>query len=504
VRIEGYLYPRGDELTSAVWDTMALFDVPLLRDIDYSGKIEEFLPASAVLVNHRTRTDPVSVMTALYYWNEEVVVCRNIVSPQASEDENTKSAFQRLARINLLALMEELTGRNPSPWGILRGVRPTKIPHKMLDRGLSIGAVLARLEQQYALSISKAQLLGEISLRQRPFLLSREQAKKLVSVYVGIPYCPSRCLYCSFPAQVLPSDQLKVEGFLQALMMDIDAAAKIIAKYDLKVQNIYVGGGTPTSLANKDFERVLERITFAFAGPKLEEFTVEAGRPDSIDEMKILAMRTVGVNRVSINPQTMQEKTLKLIGRRHSSQDIIEMLEKIRYSGIPIVNMDIIVGLPGEGVQEMTSTMEQLTDLAPDNLTVHTLAIKKGSLLKETRGEYILPGEDMAVNMLNIASSYARSWGMVPYYLYRQKYMTGNLENVGYCNPGKESIYNIQIIEERQTIIGVGPAAATKAVNPGEWRLTSSYHPKDLATYINKIENCLERRATLLAGLFES
>ncbi|MDR3564408.1 MAG: coproporphyrinogen dehydrogenase HemZ, partial [Negativicutes bacterium] len=207
---------------------------------------------------------------------------------------------------------------------------------------------------------------------------------------------------------------------------------------------------------------------------------------------------------VSVNPQTMQEKTLKLIGRRHSVRDIILVLEKIRQQGNLSVNMDIIVGLPGEGAQELTDTMAQIAHLAPDNLTVHTLAIKKGSLLKGDRQGFTLPGEETVARMLAIADGCAREWGMVPYYLYRQKYMTGNLENVGYARPGSEGIYNIQIIEERQTILGIGPNAATKAVNARDLQLRSSYMPKDLGTYNLQLEKFLDRRQQLLANLFTS
>jgi oxygen-independent coproporphyrinogen-3 oxidase len=295
-----------------------------------------------------------------------------------------------------------------------------------------------------------------------------------------------------------------VEAFLQALYLDIEAAAKLIARHGLEVESIYVGGGTPTSLPSDDFSQVLDWIVSAFSGAALREFTVEAGRPDSIDAVKINSMKKAGVGRISVNPQTMQEKTLKLIGRKHTVHDIMEILEKIRYVGIPTVNMDIIVGLPGEEEADITSTLEQIASLEPENLTVHTLAIKKGSLLKDKQVEYHLPEEKTVTNMLAIADGYTRKWGMVPYYLYRQKYMVGNLENIGYAKAGQESIYNIQIIEERQTIIGIGPAAATKAVNPGNWRLESSYHPKDLKTYVNNIYTCLERRETLLARLFTS
>jgi oxygen-independent coproporphyrinogen III oxidase len=495
MKIDFYLYPQNDELTKAVGEAMALYAI---RACAGTG-------GSNIVVRNRTFAGPLRVVTEieglnaageLQLWEE--------VSPAAQADESPRAAARRLAQLNILALLMKLTGRTPGPWGILRGVRPGKLAHRFFDQGLPLDAVATRMQDYYGVTRAKAELIAGISLRQRPFLLSPEAAKKTVSIYIGIPFCPSRCLYCSFPGYVLPAHRAGVEPFLAALEKDIRAAAEEVAGYGLSVQTVYIGGGTPTSLAAADFERLLTVIRQAFISPVTREFTVEAGRPDTVEDAKIAAMCRAGVDRVSINPQTMQEKTLKLIGRRHTVHDIILVLEKIRSAKIPIVNMDIIVGLPGEDEGHLADTMDRIAGLAPDNLTVHTLAIKKGSLLKNGQEGFELPKEGVAARMLSIADGCARKLGMVPYYLYRQKYMADNLENVGYTLPGRECLYNIQTIEERQTIIGVGPAATTKAVRPGDWRLTSWYMPKDLRTYINHLDQFLDRRHQLLANLFES
>jgi oxygen-independent coproporphyrinogen-3 oxidase len=346
-------------------------------------------------------------------------------------------------------------------------------------------------------------LLTDIAVRQRPFLARpQSQLNKLVSVYIGIPFCPSRCLYCSFPAYVLPKDRQSVVAFIEALHVDMKDAAAEIALHGLSVQNVYIGGGTPTSLDEGDFLTLLETVRQLFVGEETVEFTVEAGRPDSINRAKIAAMEQSGVTRISVNPQSMQEKTLKLIGRMHSVQDIINIFGEIRQTGQFIVNMDLIAGLPGETEMDFQDTLEQIRRLQPDNLTVHTLAMKKGSRLSLSPSLYVLPDRQQTVGMLRRAADFAYSMNMQPYYLYRQKHMTGNLENIGYAMPGRECLYNIQVMEERQTIIGIGLTATTKAVDTRTMHLERCYNPKDLATYIRDIGKYCKLRRGLLSKLF--
>ncbi|MDT8901031.1 coproporphyrinogen dehydrogenase HemZ [Anaeroselena agilis] len=501
MKVNGYYLPAADDgLAGAVADAATLFSIPA-AGVLAGGDIDALLPADAVFIrNTVTGGADKAVVTEVFFRREDGALgCHTRRAREG--DEEAAAAAQRLVRLNLLAILKLITGRNPGPWGILRGVRPIKIVHRLLDNGLSLGQAADRLAADYAVEPDKARLIAAIGLRQRPFLHSGREGRRLVSVYVGVPYCPSRCLYCSFPANVLPADHAKVAAFLSALETDIAAAADLIARRGLAAETVYIGGGTPTSLGDADFARLLEKVRGAFVSAATREFTVEAGRPDCITDNKVSAMATSGVTRVSVNPQTMQEKTLKLIGRNHTVRDIIVMFRKIRSAGIPIINMDIIAGLPEETERDMAATMADIAALAPDNITVHTLAIKRGSRLAAGCDGVALPDERTTAAMMAIAADGARAMGQLPYYLYRQKYMTGNLENVGYALPGAECIYNIQIIEERQTIIGVGPAAATKAV-AADYRLDSCYNPKDVATYIANIDHYIRRREELLAALF--
>lgn len=404
-----------------------------------------------------------------------------------------------LIRLNLFRLLCEITGSNPNPWGILSGVRPGKVVHRMLDANIVPNAIVDSLTTDFALRPDKARLVTEVALWQRPFLLNTEQTRSRVSIYIGIPFCPTRCLYCSFPAYVLPCDE-EVDRFLQTLFAEMVAAHESLERLGLSVDTVYVGGGTPTSLPASSFDALLNRTVELFAAGA-KEFTVEAGRPDSLSDEKINALARYGVTRVSVNPQTMQQKTLKLIGRMHSIQDIINVFGKIRLVNIPVVNMDIIAGLPGETLDDMSDTLRQICDLSPDNLTVHTLALKRGSRLSETVDRYSAPDADMTAKMLGNAAEAAEELGMKPYYLYRQKKMAGNLENVGYSIPGKECVYNIQVIEERQTIIGIGPAATTKVLRPGG--LTNFFHPKDILTYIKTLDDRISRRDRLLDAAWD-
>jgi len=500
VKIEIYYLAAGaEEFAAAAAEAAALFGLSS-GGVLAAGDIAAVLPADAVLIsNELPAAAKTTVITTVHYWREPGVLGSR--SERETTAEAGPAAVRRLVQLNLRKLLGRLTGRDPGPWGILRGVRPAKIIHRLLDEGLPPAAVIDRFMTDYAVTADKARLITAIALRQRPFLAPCGVSRRQVGVYIGVPYCPSRCLYCSFPGYVLPADRAKAAAFFAALTADIAAAGALMARHGLAAQTVYLGGGTPTCLDEEDFRRLLGLIRRAFIREAGCEFTVEAGRPDTVTDGKIAAMLAAGVGRVSVNPQTMQEKTLKLIGRNHSVRDIIDVFKKIRAAGLPVINMDIIAGLPGEDEADMADTVARVAALAPDNLTVHTLAIKRGSLLAADPGAAVLPDEATTAGMLAIAADGAHRMGLAPYYLYRQKYMTGNLENIGYARPGTECIYNIQIIGERQTIIGVGPAAGTKAV-AADFRLASCYNPKDLDAYTKNIDRYTRRRDDLIAGLF--
>ena len=391
------------------------------------------------------------------------------------------------------------------PWGILTGVRPAKIVHRLLDQGEAPDSIQRYLQSRYGVSVGKASLLTEVAVNNHRFVPTPadcEQERRKVSLYLGIPYCASRCVYCSFPSALLPADEGQIVSLLQAIGQDIQAVVKLLSTCGLSPQSLYIGGGTPTCLPEKQFGQLLGWIRDAFDIPSLKEFTVEAGRPDSIDEAKLRLMREVGVTRVSVNPQTLQQRTLDRIGRRHRAGQTFSALRLVRDAGFRFVNMDLIAGLPGETPADLQSSLAQVLAHHPENITVHTLAIKRGAELRDCFDSAGLPEPRMVQEMVELSAAMIRAGGWSPYYLYRQKNSPGNMENVGYSKPGAECIYNIDIIEERRTIIGMGPSAASKAVCPEEWRLDSCHFPKDIPTYVKRIAELAAKRDQLIMNLF--
>ena len=438
---------------------------------------------------------------------------------EGAGDEREAAAMHRLIKLNLYHIFRRYLGAEEAPWGILHGVRPTKIVHRWI-RGLrqagsfarpsmqegEPGAepqtcIIDRLMSDYACSREKAELIVPMAFRQLPFLETSDD--KTVSIYVGIPFCLTRCLYCSFPAHILPGEK-KLREFMQVFRRDLESVREAVARFGFKVQNIYVGGGTPTSLPDNFFAEMLEMVYNAFYGSDTAEFTVEAGRPDSITPGKIAAMRRLQVSRVSVNPQTMQQRTLQLIGRQHTPEAVVEMYHALRAAGIRHINMDLILGLPGETAEDVGDTLARVTALEPDDITLHALAIKRGSRLKLLMDErhVSLPGDAETRRMSEVALGFMKRCGYLPYYLYRQGYMAGDLENIGCARPGAEGMYNIQIMEEHQTIIGIGGSATTKVVDPVTSRLRSVFNAKDLATYLRDIDVYIEKRKQLLEEIY--
>ena len=418
----------------------------------------------------------------------------------AEADEKPGAAAHRLIKLNLYHIFRQKFSLLPAPWGILHGVRPTKIVHRYIEQGMTAEQIVQRLQRDYEVSTEKAGSITKLAFKQRAFLATSDE--RTVSIYVGIPFCLSRCLYCSFPAYVLPPEA-KLLQFLTVLHKDLLAAKAAIEKHHLKVQTIYIGGGTPTSLPDEHFNTLLDWVYDSFYGDTTVEFTVEAGRPDSITSAKIASMLRHKVDRVSVNPQTMQAKTLKRIGRNHTPEAIIEMFQQFRAAKMKHINMDLIIGLPGETPADVADTMQKVIALQPDDITLHALALKKGSKLKLHLEEIELPDDAAAQEMFAIALQYVEKLKLEPYYLYRQGYMSGQLENVGCSRPGAESMYNIQIMEEHQSIIGIGGAATTKVIHPVTKRLQTSFNAKDLTTYLNCVDKYIEKRSALLDEAFD-
>ncbi|WHH59068.1 coproporphyrinogen dehydrogenase HemZ [Petroclostridium sp. X23] len=378
------------------------------------------------------------------------------------------------------------------PWGTLTGIRPTKIVHHLMEQQKTDQEIKKILSERYAVTAQKIDLALEVAKNELKIL--KKSAPDAVAVYIGIPFCPTRCLYCSFVSNSVHRAQKLIEPYMDALIKEIEYTKTIIDKLNWKVESVYIGGGTPTVLAPEMMDRLLFTLFQQLDLTKVKEFTIEAGRPDTIDRQKLLTIRNYPVNRISINPQTMHKETLKTIGRCHSPEDIVRSFELARELGFSNINMDVIAGLPDETVEMYEDTLNRIQHMAPENITVHTMSIKRASRLNEKKDEYAITQAKAVHRMLDFTHRFMKDNTMLPYYMYRQKNILGNLENVGYCKPGYECIYNIQIMEERQSIIALGCGGVTKLVNQRENRIDRIFNVKDVEEYIQRIDEMLERK----------
>jgi coproporphyrinogen dehydrogenase HemZ len=403
-------------------------------------------------------------------------------------------------RIGIFLFLKEITGED-YPWGTLIGIRPSKIALKLMEDH-SDEEVLEYFRHHNLASGSKAKLCMEVARNEKKYVALDN---KRISVYVGMPFCPTKCLYCSFTSNPAGENKGLVDDYLKALFYEIDRTGEYIKEKGLKIQCVYFGGGTPTAVTDEQFDSVMNKIYSRFVeGGRIEEFTVECGRPDSLNESKMLIMKKYGVRRISINPQTMNDETLKLIGRNHSAEDIREKFSMARRIGFDSINMDMIVGLPYEGPEHVERTCREILRLKPDNLTVHGLSVKRGSRLYEkiiNKDSYNPPGQEEVMEMFRQTRQLADNLGMKPYYMYRQKNMVGNMENIGYSAQDKDGIYNIQMIEERQTIIACGADGVTKLIYHDEGRIDRFPNLKDIREYNSRIEEMVEKKIDLLNTL---
>ena len=383
------------------------------------------------------------------------------------------------------------TGRT-LPWGSLTGIRPTKIALSRLMERWREEDIRSFMKETYMASDEKIDLCIEIGAREKALLAPLDYERGW-SLYVGIPFCPTTCLYCSFTSYPVGKWKGRMEEYLSALFKEMEYTAGRMEGRPL--DTIYIGGGTPTSLEAEELDRLLSRMEQLFDTGHALEFTVEAGRPDSITREKLAVLRSHGITRISINPQTMNQKTLDLIGRRHTVEMVKEKFLLAREMGFDNINMDLIIGLPGEGMEELSHTLEEIRALSPDSLTVHSLALKRAARLKLEWDQYVDLGMVNTQEMIDLTARFARELGMEPYYLYRQKNMAGNFENVGYARPGKACIYNILIMEEMQTIAACGAGTTTKVVFPQENRRERCENVKEVEQYISRIDEMLERKA---------
>lgn len=409
-----------------------------------------------------------------------------------SDRADTKNRLKQ----NLYELLSGETGKK-LPWGTLTGIRPTKIPMKFLEEGKSREEIRGYMKETYFTSDEKIELSIDIAERELA-LLSGIDYENGYSLYIGIPFCPTTCLYCSFTSYPLTSWAKRVDSYLDVLEKEIDfVAVKFAGKH---LNSIYIGGGTPTTLEPYQLDRLIRKIKCRFDLSECLEFTVEAGRPDSITREKLEVLRGHGISRISINPQTMKQETLKLIGRHHTVEQTIESFHMARELGFDNINMDLIMGLPEETLDDVHRTMEQIAELAPDNLTVHSLALKRAARLNMFKEDYKNYKMVNTQEHMDLVADYAKEMGLAPYYLYRQKGMAGNLENVGYAAPHKAGVYNVLIMEEKQTIVALGAGSITKRVYP-DGRIERCENVKDVALYIERIDEMIERKRRLFTDL---
>lgn len=411
-----------------------------------------------------------------------------------------KSRWRHKLKLQLFKALATIYQERQDEWGILSGVRPIKLVQMLMAKGLYGEELREHLETEYLLSPAKIELAIQIANCENA-ILSKYQSKNNIAVYVGVPYCNSKCTYCSFPSGLLPENALDTELFLQTIEQDVKDVIQLANECGLNISSLYIGGGTPTSFSDThfaDFINILRPLTNSLG---LQEFTFEAGRVDSLTEHKLELLQDIGITRISLNPQTFNDATLQKVGRNHTVQEFECWYEYVRTNFEWQINMDIILGLPSETLVEVEYTLNKVAQLAPDSLTVHVLAFKKDSTLFS---EYQAYYQDNAVvaQMLNMAKQTAAKMQLVPYYLYRQGYILGNLENIGYAKLDCSSLYNIMIMREQHTIIGIGPSSKTKLV-AADNKIETFFMPKNVHTYIEKQTDSFAKRKKMLLQSLE-
>ena len=495
IQVDWNIYYTGQVYKQEIEKIFALFydDFQVnVYPLEERGKV---LPTGKDLIIEVDNEEFIEAKVMLLRKNEDSIRYSHRTSHDEKDPIEIRKRLKRTVSYSLLKVLEEYTGME-QPWGILTGIRPTKLYHSFLQEGRSPEEAAEVLRDERLVSAEKTELLQAIAHRQLQVLPDLYQLNdKEVSLYIGIPFCPTKCAYCTFPAFSIQGQKKWVEPFLSALQEEIRQIGKWLHEKEKGITSIYFGGGTPTSLEAGQMEQLFQTLYESMpAMDQVREFTVEAGRPDTITEEKLEMMKKWKVDRISINPQSFTQKTLDAIGRHHTVEETIEKYELARSYGFTNINMDLIIGLPGETRHELLHSLEQADLLRPESLTVHTLSFKRASEMTQNREKYPVAGREEIHWMMNKVQSWTQEKGYVPYYLYRQRNILGNLENVGYSLPKKENMYNIIIMEEKQTILGLGCGATSKIFPPGTHKMIRWPNPKEPRYYVDHFQEMIENK----------
>ena len=424
--------------------------------------------------------------------------CSEIFDKDHSNDSHRRETKNVLKKL-LYRLMAKDTGTQ-LPWGNLTGIRPAKIPGMMLEQGISESEIRKNMKETYLISDEKLDLTMDIAKGELK-LLSGLNYRDGYSLYVGIPFCPTTCLYCSFTSYPIGLYKDKTDRYVDALIKEIEFLGRKLRGRELNT--VYVGGGTPTTLSAKQLDKMIQALKSNFDFGTVREFTVEAGRPDSITKEKLMALKQNGVTRISINPQTMNQTTLDIIGRKHTTRQVLEAFGLARECGFHNINMDFIVGLPEETEDMVKYSMEEAMKLNPEGITIHSLALKRASRLNIQKDNYSDMNMQNNSALMNVTKMYAEKMGMKPYYLYRQKNMAGNQENVGYSKLGYEGLYNILMMGDFQDVWAVGAGAVTKLLSPDRKEARRIDTVKNVDQYIERIDEMIARKEKYFEEIHE-
>ncbi len=459
--------------------------------------IRIFFPAEKVVPGeYKDEADRYIICEIKPAEKENLYICEALIDGKKADfsfsypvtADDSDSLRERLMAKAMIKVLSEITGITP-PWGILTGIRPAKLMRKYMSE-LGEDGASQMFREFFEVSEEKTFLAKNVALFENKVV--EEADIRSFSLYVSIPFCPTRCTYCSFVSHSVDSAKKLIPDYVKCLCEEIKETARIANENSLKLETVYIGGGTPTSLEAGYLKEITDALNCFFDMKNVKEFTVEAGRPDTITPEKLQVLKNAGVTRISINPQTFSDSVLEAIGRRHTAEDTLEKFRLAREMGFNNINMDFIAGLPADNPESFMKSIDKAVELSPENITVHTLSVKRSSDMNQTGKEYCTPEETQ--KMVDYASRVLTENGYLPYYMYRQSKSVANLENVGWCKPSYPCLYNIYMMEEIHTVLAVGASAVTKLTLPGNDNLERIFNYKYPYEYISDFGEILNRK----------